>query len=96
MSRILLTGLCIASLAVAQDAPRRTEFPNCVDGPLASNTVCDQNATPGERANALVEAMNTEEKLANLVRCDISSFLFKNLERFPDGRELANPRGLHA
>ena len=60
--------MCIAFSAVAQETPERTEFPNCVDGPLASNTVCDQNATPRERAAALVEAMNTEEKLANLVR----------------------------
>lgn len=68
MNRTLLVGLCIALSAVAQETPERTEFPNCVDGLLASNTVCDQNATPGERASALVEAMTTEEKLANLVR----------------------------
>ena len=68
MNRKLLIGLCIAFTAVAQEIPERTEFPNCVDGPLAYNTICDQNAPPRDRANALVEAMTTEEKLANLVR----------------------------
>lgn len=73
MNRALLIGLSIALSAVAQETPERTEFPNCADGPLADNAVCDQNATPGERAAALVEVMTTEEKLANLVRYATSS-----------------------
>ena len=43
-------------------------LPDCSSGLLASNSICDTTATPAERAAALVSAMNTEEKLANLVR----------------------------
>lgn len=42
--------------------------PDCVNGPLKSNKICDVKATPDERAAALVSAMNQDEKLANLVR----------------------------
>ena len=50
--------------ASAQDL----QFPDCEDGPLASNLVCDTTASPGDRAAALVEAMTIDEKLANLVK----------------------------
>jgi xylan 1,4-beta-xylosidase len=43
------------------------QFPDCVNGPLATNTVCDIRAPPADRAAALVKALNTTEKLANLV-----------------------------
>jgi beta-D-xylosidase 4 len=42
--------------------------PDCVNGPLASNKICDVTADPKERAAALVAAMQPEEKLRNLVR----------------------------
>lgn len=42
-------------------------YPNCVNGPLANNTVCNVNTTPSARAAALVKAMNISEKLVNLV-----------------------------
>jgi beta-D-xylosidase 4 len=42
--------------------------PDCVNGPLKSNKICDIKATPAERAKALVAAMSQDEKLANLVR----------------------------
>jgi beta-D-xylosidase 4 len=35
---------------------------------LKDNKICDVNATPTERAAALVAAMETEEKLDNLMR----------------------------
>lgn len=68
MKRTFLTGLFLASSVAAQDRPFRTTFPDCLEGLLANNTVCDQNASPAERASALVEAMTIEEKLQNLVR----------------------------
>ncbi|ORY59062.1 beta-glucosidase [Pseudomassariella vexata] len=37
-------------------------FPDCVNGPLASNTVCDTTASIVDRAKALVAAFTTEEK----------------------------------
>ncbi|KAF2281393.1 glycoside hydrolase [Westerdykella ornata] len=41
--------------------------PDCVNGPLKNNKICDITAKPAERAAALVAAMTQEEKLANLV-----------------------------
>ncbi|KAK3393520.1 glycoside hydrolase family 3 protein [Podospora didyma] len=43
------------------------QFPDCASGPLANTTVCDIQASPPERAAALVKMMNITEKLANLV-----------------------------
>ncbi|KAK0656889.1 glycoside hydrolase superfamily [Cercophora newfieldiana] len=43
------------------------QFPDCVNGPLSNNTVCDLKATPAGRAAALVKVMNISEKLVNLV-----------------------------
>ncbi|KAF1989469.1 glycoside hydrolase family 3 protein [Aulographum hederae CBS 113979] len=40
-------------------------FPDCVSGPLKSNTVCDVSATPLERATALIKLFTLEEKLNN-------------------------------
>lgn len=42
--------------------------PDCKNGPLKSNKICDVTASPTERAAALVSAMKQDEKLANLVR----------------------------
>ncbi|KAF1936402.1 beta-xylosidase [Clathrospora elynae] len=41
--------------------------PDCVNGPLKSNKICDVKATPSQRAAALVAAMETQEKLNNLM-----------------------------
>lgn len=43
------------------------QYPDCVSGPLANNTVCDTKASPPDRAAALVLVMNITEKLSNLV-----------------------------
>ena len=50
-------------------ASARTQFPDCINGPLASNLVCNPRASPAERAAALVAALQTDEKLVNLVEC---------------------------
>jgi beta-D-xylosidase 4 len=42
--------------------------PDCAAGPLKSNKICDVTASPPERAAALVAAMQSQEKLDNLVR----------------------------
>ena len=42
-------------------------YPDCINGPLRNNTVCDRNASPTQRAAALVAAMTMEEKLVNFV-----------------------------
>ncbi|KAI6376688.1 hypothetical protein MCOR32_004988 [Pyricularia oryzae] len=46
---------------------RRQSYPDCVNGPLSTNNVCDRTLSPRERAAALVEALSIEEKLQNLV-----------------------------
>ncbi|KAK4995597.1 hypothetical protein LTR66_004626 [Elasticomyces elasticus] len=40
-------------------------FPDCVNGPLSKNTVCDITASPLDRATALISLFTTEEKLNN-------------------------------
>jgi beta-D-xylosidase 4 len=42
--------------------------PDCTSGPLKSNKICNASASPFDRASALVAAMQTQEKLDNLVR----------------------------
>ncbi|EXJ61609.1 hypothetical protein A1O7_02037 [Cladophialophora yegresii CBS 114405] len=37
-------------------------FPDCANGPLANNTVCDTTASVAARARALVDALNIDEK----------------------------------
>ena len=45
------------------------KYPDCANGPLKSNLVCDSSAAPEARAAALVAAMSNSEKLANLIKC---------------------------
>ncbi|KAK5238432.1 hypothetical protein LTR47_000175 [Exophiala xenobiotica] len=54
----LITGI-IALLAVPAVADL---FPDCVNGPLANNTVCDTSASAVSRAQALVNALSIDEK----------------------------------
>ncbi|THV04770.1 beta-xylosidase [Dendrothele bispora CBS 962.96] len=42
-------------------------FPDCANGPLASNLVCDTTASPMDRARALVANFTIEEKINNTV-----------------------------
>ncbi|KAI7368956.1 1,4-beta-D-xylosidase [Hortaea werneckii] len=55
--------LALAGRAVAQLEGRG--FPDCENGPLRDNTVCDMSADPLERATALINAMTVEEKINN-------------------------------
>ncbi|KAK3309888.1 glycoside hydrolase superfamily [Chaetomium strumarium] len=58
--------LAMASVIVA-DVVAGFRYPDCTNGPLANNTVCDTKASPSDRAAALVKAMKIDEKLVNLV-----------------------------
>jgi beta-D-xylosidase 4 len=60
----------ITLVAVAALAPFVTGAvgPDCANGPLRSNKICDASADAAERSAALVAAMTVQEKLANLVR----------------------------
>ncbi|KAK2803353.1 hypothetical protein FQN50_007012 [Emmonsiellopsis sp. PD_5] len=64
MKFYIAAATCLAGFGTAQ----RYTFPDCANGPLASNTVCDRDASPSERAAALVAALNSTEKLQNIVR----------------------------
>lgn len=56
-----------AATSLGHLAVNAFEYPDCVNGPLANNTVCNPKAPAGDRAAALVAAMNISEKLVNLV-----------------------------
>jgi beta-D-xylosidase 4 len=43
-------------------------YPDCINGPLKANIVCNTSAAPAARATALVKAMQNSEKLANLYK----------------------------
>lgn len=64
MSVLLGTTLC---LLVSGAAAAGHLFPDCENGPLASNTVCDTTASVSVRAKALVAAFTTEEKFQLVV-----------------------------
>jgi xylan 1,4-beta-xylosidase len=61
----LLSSLVV--VVVGLGVVKGFELPDCVNGPLAINTVCDPKAAPSDRAAALVRAMDISEKLVNLV-----------------------------
>lgn len=66
LSALVLLGASLVSTANAIG-------PDCANGPLKSNKICDVKASPSERAAALVAAMQTQEKLDNLMRCALNS-----------------------
>ena len=57
----------MSAVVCGLDAPFQT-YPDCTNGPLAKNKVCDRSLPPAQRAAALVDALTNEEKLQNLVR----------------------------
>jgi len=61
------SSLALASAFATQGA-LGFDFPDCANGPLANNTVCDPKASPPDRAAALVKAMAISEKLENLIK----------------------------
>jgi xylan 1,4-beta-xylosidase len=57
--------------------------PDCVNGALKSNKVCDTTASPADRAAALVNALQQQEKLNNLVRY-LNSFILLDSSQLID------------
>lgn len=43
-------------------------LPDCINGALASNPVCDTTLPRADRAAALIQAMTIDEKLSNLMK----------------------------
>lgn len=64
-----LIGLtALAGLVCQVNAQTFTDgrgFPDCQNGPLKNNTVCDTSADPSVRATALITLFTLEEKLNN-------------------------------
>jgi beta-D-xylosidase 4 len=65
---VLFSTISLAIVASLTPTTLAAVGPDCVNGPLKSNKICDRAADPKERAAALVAAMRPEEKIANLVR----------------------------
>lgn len=63
-----LYALALALAMLVAPARGGVKYPDCANGPLRSNLVCDTSAAPAARAAALVAAMNTNEKLDNLIK----------------------------
>ncbi|KAK5019201.1 hypothetical protein LTR60_001198 [Cryomyces antarcticus] len=55
---LVLTTLLLVGNAAAL-------FPDCVNGPLRNNTVCNTSATPLDRATALIDLFTIAEKINN-------------------------------
>jgi len=58
----LWKGLLFSALVPVAVAVAAAEFPDCKNGPLANNTVCDTSASVTERAKALVAVLAIDEK----------------------------------
>jgi beta-D-xylosidase 4 len=69
---VLLAVLAVSLGALVAPARGGVKYPDCRNGPLRSNLVCDTSASPEARASALVAAMNNNEKLANLIKFVVS------------------------
>lgn len=65
MPRFSYKGLLTVSVAASQTV--LGAFPDCANGPLKSNLVCNASADPVSRAKALVDALTLEELVNNTV-----------------------------
>jgi len=57
--------LAVSTLAIVISVGLAYSFPDCVDGPLNSTTVCDTSKDPATRARALIEMLTDEELIQN-------------------------------
>lgn len=65
---VFFSALTLSLVALAVPARGGVKYPDCANGPLKSNLVCDSSAAPEARAAALVAAMSNNEKLTNLIK----------------------------
>jgi xylan 1,4-beta-xylosidase len=69
---VLLSVLAVSLGALVAPVRSGVKYPDCENGPLRLNLVCDTSASPEARASALVAAMNNNEKLENLIKFVLS------------------------
>jgi xylan 1,4-beta-xylosidase len=74
--RTVLTIASLATVALAEFGPGDNAFPDCANGPLKDNLVCDSTANYLDRANALVSALTLSEVQCNVVdsSCGVPRF----------------------
>ena len=60
-----LTRICISTAAPPTSAAFYTEFPDCANGPLKHNLVCNSSAPWLDRAKAVVNLFTPDELAAN-------------------------------
>lgn len=65
---VFFPALTLTLVALVVPARGGVKYPDCANGPLKSNLVCDSSAAPEARAAALVATMSNTEKLANLIK----------------------------
>ena len=65
---VVLSLLAVSFGALVVPVRGGVKYPDCTNGPLKSNLVCDSTAAPEARAAALVATMSNSEKLANLIK----------------------------
>jgi len=61
----LLAASTLAIMTNVGFAQFSYSFPDCVDGPLKSTTVCDTSKDPATRARALIKMFTDEELIQN-------------------------------
>lgn len=64
----MISSFLVGALAFVAPARAGVKYPDCVNGPLKSNLVCNTAASPEARASAVVAAMNNNEKFSNLIK----------------------------
>ncbi|KAL0959068.1 hypothetical protein HGRIS_014368 [Hohenbuehelia grisea] len=67
MPRLFIKAIFASLLSVAVNAQFNFSFPDCANGPLKSNAVCDTTRSPAERAKALISLFTVDELIANTV-----------------------------
>ncbi|KAK4188873.1 glycoside hydrolase [Podospora australis] len=63
----MVSSFVIGLLSIISPVSAGVKYPDCANGPLKLNLVCNTQAAPEARASAVVAAMNNNEKLANLI-----------------------------
>jgi len=71
---------CLAVALLATPASAGLVYPDCANGPLKTNLVCNSSAPAASRATALMAAMSNSDKLANLVKCVLARSLLDRFE----------------
>lgn len=75
--RVSTSAYIVASVIVASQlsaAGPVTFLPDCQNGPLSKNKVCDVTAAPAARAAALIRAMKIDEKLLQIKRYGLENW----------------------